>query len=77
MDPKKPPENFEAGIQELEELVEAIEKGDMSLEKSMDMFDRAAFLSKWCTKRLEDSEKKIKILVEDEDGSFNLEEFQS
>ena len=34
---KQPPDNFEAGIAELEELVEAIERGDMSLEKSMDM----------------------------------------
>lgn len=72
-----PPENFEAGIAELEELVVSIEKGELSLEKSMDMFGRAAFLSKWCTQRLEDSEKRIKVLVEDNDGSFHLENFPS
>lgn len=63
--------NFEDNMQSLEKIVTELEKGDLNLEDSISKFEEGIKLSKECNKILEESEKKITILLE-EDG--NLEE---
>ena len=68
--------NFETKMEELENVVTKLEKGDMSLDESLTNFEKGMKLSKECNKMLEDAEKKITILLE-ENGEIKEEEFIS
>lgn len=67
--------SFEEAMNELEGIVEALERGDMPLDKSIDMFQKGIELSKYCSKCLDKIEKKITLLVENEKGELTEEEF--
>ena len=69
-------ENFEENMEKLEEIVNELEKGDLNLENSISKFEEGIQLSKKCNKILEDAEKKITILLE-ENGEIKEEEFSS
>lgn len=57
--------DFEAAIAELEAIVKKLEEGgDLSLEKSLELYTRGVELSKFCHARLEDAERKIELLGE-------------
>lgn len=58
---------FEEMMQELEKISQDLEKGDLSLDESMKKFEEGIALSKKCSEILETAEKKIKILIQDED----------
>ena len=58
---------FEEMMQELEQISQDLEKGDLSLDESMKKFEEGIALSKKCSEILETAEKKIKILIQDED----------
>jgi len=60
--------SFEEAINELEQIVKQIENGDLSLEESLDFFQKGVELSKYCTKRLDEIEKKISMLIENKEG---------
>ena len=68
--------DFEAALAELEKLVETMEKGDVSLEQSLGMFERGVTLAKQCQAALQNAERKIQVLVERE-GEQRLEDFES
>ncbi len=68
--------NFEAKMEELENVVTKLEKGDMSLDESLVNFEKGMKLSKECNKMLEDAEKKITILLEN-DGEIKEENFEN
>ena len=71
-------ENFETKLKELEEIAKDLEKGDLSLEDSVKKFEKGIKISKECNKLLEDAEKRITILLnndgEIEEKDFALEE---
>ena len=54
---------FEEMMQELEQISQDLEKGDLSLDESMKKFEEGIALSKKCSEILETAEKKIKILI--------------
>ena len=58
---------YEEMMQELEQISQDLEKGDLSLDESMKKFEEGIALSKKCSEILETAEKKIKILIQDED----------
>ena len=68
--------NFEAKMEELENVVTKLEKGDMSLDETLINFEKGMKLSKECNKMLEDAEKKITILLEN-DGEIKEENFEN
>ncbi len=75
--PKKAnPINFEKTLAELEQLVEKMEKGDLSLEESLKYFERGVMLTKACQKALSEAEQKVSILLE-KDGKSDLEPFNA
>lgn len=57
--------NFETAIKNLEQIVQELEKGDLSLDESVKKFETGMELSKTCTKILNEAEKKITILIND------------
>ena len=68
-------ENFEDKIGKLEKIVAELEKGDMSLDKSLEKFEEGMNLSKQCSQMLDKAEKKITILLEKE-GEMKEEDFK-
>ena len=55
--------SFEQLIEKLEEIAEKLEKGNLSLDDSVNLFENGTKVSKQCAKRLEEAEKKITILL--------------
>ena len=58
---------FEQSLKELEQVVTELEKGDLTLDKAIENFEKGIELSKVCGKKLDEAEKKINILVKKED----------
>ena len=59
--------NFEASINELEKMVDALETGDLSLEESLSAFEKGIKLTKECQEQLTIAEQKVAMLVGDGD----------
>ena len=68
--------DFEKSLAELETLVEAMERGEMSLEETMKQFERGIELTRTCQKALKDAEQKVEILLE-KSGAETLETFET
>ncbi len=56
--------DFEAAIGELETIVKKLEDGDLSLETSLQLYERGVTLSRFCHARLEDAERRVEVLNE-------------
>ncbi len=69
---KKP--SFEETLQRLETIVEKMESGEATLEKSLDWFEEGMELIKSCRDELEQAEQKVQELVEKSGGEFDLRE---
>ena len=65
---------FEQSLKELEQVVLELEKGDLTLDKAIENFEKGIELSKVCSKKLDEAEKKINILVNN-DGKIQEETF--
>ena len=61
---------FEKSILELEKIVEALEKGDKSLDESIGLFEQGIKLSKECNDLLDKAEKKVSVLINGEKQDF-------
>ena len=53
---------FEAAMARLEEIVHALEAGNLSLDDSLRVFEEGTGLLRFCTRRLEEAERRIEIL---------------
>ncbi len=58
--------SFEAGLAELEKIVGELEDGELSLEKSLILFEKGMKLSDSCRKQLQEAESKVEILLKKE-----------
>lgn len=67
--------SFEDQIESLEKIVAELEKGDLSLDESVAKFEEGIKISKECNKILEDAEKKITILINN-DGEVKEEDYE-
>lgn len=65
-------QTFEQSLQRLEEIVERLEQGDVSLDDSLRMYEEGIALSRACMDRLTQAEVKLKKLSKDIDGTFHL-----
>lgn len=54
--------SFEQALSELESLVETLEQGDLSLEESLNSFERGVALTRTCQLALKEAEQKVQIL---------------
>ena len=60
---------FEDAMESLENIVQELESGDLSLEKAMQRFEEGIKLSKFCADKLDETEKKITLLTGNADGT--------
>jgi exodeoxyribonuclease VII small subunit len=67
--------SFEESLTKLEEIVAQLERGDLSLEDSVRLFEEGSRLSADCRKQLEEAEGKVEMLVKQRDGSVKREPF--
>ncbi|MEN6465311.1 MAG: exodeoxyribonuclease VII small subunit [Syntrophaceae bacterium] len=61
-------EKFEEAFSKLEEIVRKLESGNMSLEESLKAFEEGVRLSRICSERLDEAERRVEILVDGEKG---------
>lgn len=67
--------NFEDAMQELETITRELEKGDLSLDESVKKFEKGMKVSKKCNEILENAEKRITILLKQENEEYKEENF--
>jgi exodeoxyribonuclease VII small subunit len=63
--------SFEKAMEQLEQIVQEMESGELTLENALRKFEEGIKLSRYCTRKLEDTEKKITLLMEQADGSIS------
>ena len=61
-------QNFESSLAALEKIVRELERGELPLEKSLELFERGVRLSRECQERLQAAERRIEVLLQREDG---------
>ncbi|MGM9647668.1 MAG: exodeoxyribonuclease VII small subunit [Eubacteriales bacterium] len=72
----EPPElNFEEAMARLEQIVRALEGGNVPLDESLTLYEEGVKLVKLCSTRLENAEKRIKILVDSGSGTLTEQDF--
>ncbi|MEK6677834.1 MAG: exodeoxyribonuclease VII small subunit [Nitrospirota bacterium] len=67
---------FESAVKRLEEIVNKLEAGNLSLDDSIKLFEEGVKLYQICLKRLDEAEKKVEILLKDKNGNKILKSFQ-
>ncbi len=59
---------IEQAMKQLEHIVQDLESGDLPLEKAIKKFEEGVRLSKFCSQKLDETEKRITILMQNPDG---------
>ncbi len=63
-------QTFEKAIKQLEQIVNDLETGDLPLEKALKKFEDGVALSKFCNEQLDETEKKVTLLLKDSQGNL-------
>jgi exodeoxyribonuclease VII small subunit len=71
----KPEGSFESCLDELERVVKQLEGGDLTLERSLELFEKGMGLSEACRKQLEEAETRVEVLIRKE-GKLEAEPFR-
>ena len=66
--------SFEKGLSELQKLVQELERNDISLEQSVENFEKGIKVAKYCERKLKDAEDKVKAILDQTDpqSSYHL-----
>ncbi len=65
-------QTFEAQLASLERIVRELERGDLALERSLELFEQGVRLSRVCQERLNEAERRIEVLLRDGDGRTSV-----
>lgn len=68
--------SYEQAFAELEQIVAALESGDLPLEESMAQFERGQALAERCAQLLDQAELKLSELTPDESGGYREQDFE-
>lgn len=74
--PRKATPNFEQALSDLEQLVENMEQGDLSLDESLKQFEKGIALASSCQQSLQKAEQKVDLLIE-KNGELLTKDFDS
>ncbi|MGD2063356.1 MAG: exodeoxyribonuclease VII small subunit [Nitrospirota bacterium] len=64
----KNPDSFEDSLARLETIVAELEAGDLPLETSLQLFEEGIGVVKRCTRKLDEAEKRVEVLLKEADG---------
>ncbi|UCB50106.1 MAG: exodeoxyribonuclease VII small subunit [Deltaproteobacteria bacterium] len=67
---------FEEAMERLEDIVQSLEGSDLSLEESLKIFEEGVKLISFCSKKLEEAEQKVTMLVKQGDGKYTQQPFE-
>lgn len=67
--------SFEDSMEELKEIVDKLQSGNLPLEESIKLFQEGTKLIAASHKKLDQIQKKVRILVEEKDGEFTTKDF--
>ena len=70
-------EKFETSLKKLEDAVNRLESGELSLDDSLKVFEEGVRHASLCSRKLNEAQKKVELLLKRKDGSFYREEFQA
>lgn len=62
-------QTFENAMNKLEQIVKELESSDLPLEKAIKKFEEGVQLSKFCSDKLDETEKRVSILLRDQNGN--------
>lgn len=68
-------EKFESSMKKLEDAVTRLESGDLSLDDSLKVFEEGVRHASICSRKLNEAQKKVELLLKRKDGSFYTEAF--
>jgi len=68
-------QTFESAMKQLEKIVDTLENDSISLDKALKKFEEGITLAKFCEDTLDETEKKMRILMESADGSISESAF--
>ncbi|MCJ8502494.1 exodeoxyribonuclease VII small subunit [Desulfatitalea alkaliphila] len=63
-------QSFEKAMEQLEQIVQEMEAGELPLESALKKFEEGIKLSRYCAQKLDETEKKVTLLMEQGDGSI-------
>jgi exodeoxyribonuclease VII small subunit len=69
--------SFEQALQLLEKIVQELESGDLPLEKAMAKFEEGIQLTRYCSQKLDETEQKINLLLQDQQGNVSSKPFET
>ena len=72
---EKQNKSFEGNMQRLEQIVRAMERGDVALEESLKLFQEGTELVRSCNELLENAQLQVKMIMTAPDGTPQLEDF--
>ena len=67
---------FEGALERLEEIVRKLEEGEIPLEESLKLFEEGVKLSRLCDQKLQAAERRIEILMKDQEGGATTLPFE-
>lgn len=62
--------DFETALKALEDIVSKLEAGDLPLDRSLELFEQGVGISRFCSAKLEEAERKVDSLVKSTDGAI-------
>jgi len=68
---------FEKAMERLEGIVESLEKGDLPLEDSLKIFEEGMELVNFCSRKLEEAEQKVTLLIKEGGGRYSQQPFEA
>ncbi len=67
---------FETALKKLEEIVQHLENGDLSLEAALKQYEEGVRMADICSKKLVEAEKKVEVLMKTSPGKFKTVPFE-
>ncbi len=68
--------NFEKSLEDLENIVQRLDENDLSLDEALSLFEEGIKLSRFCSQKLDSVEKKVEILLTDDEGETKKAPFE-
>lgn len=62
--------DFESELKSLEDIVVQLEAGDLTLDRALELFEEGIRISRFCSSKLDEAERKVEILVKAADGTM-------
>lgn len=69
--------DFESALKSLEEIVQQLEGGDLTLDRALELFEEGIRMSRFCTAKLGEAERKVELLVKKGEGSWQEAPFST